>query len=115
MSEPIPETKYHVVKDDVLETLWSLQAQVTHKSDGSPLGEKCWGFFLGELYIYSKRWNAIAERKAEVARLQRVVDRLKAAIGASMKTQRIDECKAILVDALRLEEEALEQARRDSR
>lgn len=84
MSEAIPNTGYHLIKDDVQDALATLRAQVTHTSDGSPLGEKCWGFFLGELYVHSKRWHAVRERQDVVAALDGRVTALRVTIGSAL-------------------------------
>jgi len=84
MSEKIPPTAYHRVKEDVLDILAALEAQVTHKNDGTVLGDKGWGFFLGDLYAESKRWHHVRERRDAVARLDGVIAKMRDAICAAI-------------------------------
>jgi hypothetical protein len=113
------ETAYDLVKDDVLRIFATLRVRLTH-FDGSTPGDKCWGFFLGEIREASYRWHSVRERKAEVARLADVVHRLKAAIQHAEgviatahggENGEVASCRAILSDALARETKLFAEAR----
>lgn len=59
VSVRMTQTAYHVTKDDVRRALESLGLKLVHGDDGSPVGDKCWGFFLGKLHEMSRRWHKL--------------------------------------------------------
>ncbi|MGH9463915.1 MAG: hypothetical protein ACRD1X_22155 [Vicinamibacteria bacterium] len=112
---------YQLVKEDILHTLALLGAQITHKSDGSTLGDKCWGFFVGAIYAHSRRWQSVRERQDEVGRLGGVVQRLTAAMKEAARkltfgSRDVDSrlAEAVLIDALEREEAAFKRVARAS-
>lgn len=108
---PRESTAYDAVKQDVIQILRHLNARITHVSDGTPLGDSCWGFLLGELHQASRRWNVIHLRQSEVERLHGVIDRLKTQIAKAYRQATLNDCRTILLDAQHREETELARMR----
>lgn len=56
-----PRTPYDYAKDGLTELLGDLNLKIVHQNDGSPIGDKCLGFFLALLYERASSWKTAYE------------------------------------------------------